>query len=55
VLVNYFAKLETLTWEQDEGDGVLFLLSFTFPLVLSFLLPSLGATFACVCFLLFFF
>jgi hypothetical protein len=53
--VNYLAKLETLTWEQDEGDGVLFLLSFTFPLVLSFLLPSLGATFACVSFLLFFF
>jgi hypothetical protein len=29
-------KLETLTWEQDEGDGVLFLSSFfkLIPLVL---------------------
>ncbi|KAJ6952451.1 hypothetical protein NC653_041555 [Populus alba x Populus x berolinensis] len=34
---------------------MLFLLSFTFPLVLSFLLLSLGATFAYVCFPLFFF
>jgi hypothetical protein len=21
--VNYFAELETLAWEQNEGDGVL--------------------------------
>ncbi|KAJ6995475.1 hypothetical protein NC653_018068 [Populus alba x Populus x berolinensis] len=33
---------------------MLFLLLFTFPLVLSFLLLSLGATFAYVCFPLFF-
>jgi hypothetical protein len=23
VLVNYFAELKTLAWEQNEGDGVL--------------------------------
>ena len=26
--MNYFTKLETLAWEQTEGDGVLFLSSF---------------------------
>jgi hypothetical protein len=51
--VNYLAQLEKLTWKLDEGDGVLgtplFLLSFSFPLVLSFLLLSLDATFVYVC------
>ena len=53
LLVNYLAQLEKLTWKLDEGDGVLgtplFLLSFSFPLVLSFLLLSLDATFVYVC------
>jgi hypothetical protein len=34
--MNYFTELETLAWEQTEGDGVLFLSSFfkLLPLVL---------------------
>jgi len=34
--MNYFTELETLAWEQNEGDGVLFLSSFfkLLPLVL---------------------
>jgi hypothetical protein len=53
VLVNCLAQLEKLTWKLDEGDGVLgtplFLLSFSFPLLLSFLLLSLDTTFVYVC------
>jgi predicted alpha-1,6-mannanase (GH76 family) len=34
--MNYFTELETLAWEQNEGDGVLFLSLFfkLLPLVL---------------------